>query len=87
MLQKKSQDMRLQEIHGLQNSSWGGGGRKPYLATGLYTHSPETSYRLYTFFSICVSLLQTKIGCENVSARIYCFDMNCFSISPGLVNA
>ena len=34
MLQKNSQDMRLQENHGLQNSPWGGG--KPYLASGLY---------------------------------------------------
>ena len=33
MLQKNSQDMRLQENHGLQNSPWGGG--KPYLASGL----------------------------------------------------
>ena len=30
---KNSQDMRLQENHGLQNSPWGGG--KPYLASGL----------------------------------------------------
>ena len=30
---KNSQDMKLQENHGLQNSPWGGG--KPYLAPGL----------------------------------------------------
>ena len=35
MLQKHSQDMRLQEEHGLQNSPGGGGGGKPYLASGL----------------------------------------------------
>ena len=33
MLQKNSQDMRLQENHGLQNPPGGG---KPYLATGLF---------------------------------------------------
>ena len=33
MLQKNSQNMRLQENHGLQNSPWGGG--KPYLASSL----------------------------------------------------
>ena len=39
MLQKKktnSQDMRLQENHGLQNFSKGGGGGKLYLASGLF---------------------------------------------------
>ena len=44
MLQKNSQDMRLQENHGLQNSRGGGGG-KPYLASGLvYTEQVRSPY-------------------------------------------
>ena len=64
MLQKNSQDMRLRENHGLQNSSYvcsgeGGGGelRKPYLATGIdlclrvyriYSSLPSWKYRSYS---------------------------------------
>ena len=61
MLAKCLQDIRLQEKYGLQNSPWGGGGGgKPYPASGLCTvklQNSNTDLQLFLFTIFLFGLL------------------------------
>ena len=77
--------MRLQENHGLQNSPGGGGGAKPYLATGLQcsyrrkyrkqSNNPEFAKKLYDQYGFHVK--DIKFECLNLllkheKGKIFC---------------